>query len=170
MGCDLIDDADIILPYPFNMNKVRSKNLYRIFLLLAIIIGFGLIYYTQDDEKETSGIAKQKAIDSLTEESVVVAYLKEHRKLPDYYINKKEAKQLGWIPSKGNLCEVLPGRAIGGDYFGNFEGNLPKQNGRKYYEADINYHCGRRGAERVVFSNDGLIYITKDHYNSFEPK
>ncbi|HLQ99382.1 MAG TPA: ribonuclease domain-containing protein [Sphingobacterium sp.] len=144
--------------------------MYRIFLLLAIIIGFGLIYYTQDDEKETSATAEQKTIDLLTEESVVIAYLKEHQKLPDYYINKKEAKQLGWIPSKGNLCEVLPGKAIGGDYFGNFEGNLPMQKGRKYYEADINYNCGRRGAERIVFSNDGLIYITKDHYNSFEPK
>lgn len=107
-------------------------------------------------------------IEELTDEKVVVAYLKKHKKLPAYYITKGQAKSKGWVPSKGNLCEVLPGRAIGGDNFSNREGRLPKKKGRKYFEADINYDCGRRDAQRLVYSNDGLIFITKDHYNSFQ--
>lgn len=95
----------------------------------------------------------------------VAAYLKEHGKLPDYFVTKKEAEAAGWVPSKGNLWEVLPGHVIGGDRFGNREGKLPKG---KYRECDVNYSGGRRGAERIVFSEDGAIYYTKDHYNTFE--
>lgn len=122
-----------------------------------------------DSDKEISNF-DSKEIDELTSEEVVVAHLKKKKELPKYYITKKEARKNGWIPSKGNLCEVLPKHAIGGDYFSNREGNLPKQNGRKYYEADINYNCGRRGKDRLVFSNDGLIYVTYNHYNSFEKR
>ena len=57
--------------------------------------------------------------------------------------------------------------SIGGDKFGNREGLLPKEDGRQYYECDVNYQGGYRGAERIVFSNDGLIFYTDDHYNSF---
>ncbi|CRH26303.1 Ribonuclease [Chlamydia trachomatis] len=96
--------------------------------------------------------------------------MKKNKRLPDYYITKREAREKGWEPSKGNLCDVLPGKAIGGDYFGNREGKLPKESGRKYFEADVNYDCGRRDAERMVFSNDGLVFISKDHYKSFEQK
>lgn len=119
---------------------------------------------------EKKAIEKEKvySIDELTQADLVVAYLKKHGELPDYYITKKEASNLGWIASKGNLCDVLPGKAIGGDYFGNREGKLPKKNGRKYYEADLNYDCGRRNADRVVYSNDGLIFLTFDHYKSFK--
>lgn len=104
----------------------------------------------------------------LTDERIVIPYLKKHNRLPDYYITKSEARTLGWIASKGNLCYVLPGKAIGGDRFGNREGRLPKKSGRQYYEADLNYECGRRNADRVVYSNDGLIYLTKDHYKTFQ--
>ena len=58
--------------------------------------------------------------------------------------------------------------SIGGDHFGNYEGLLPDADGRKWKECDVNYSGGYRGAERLVFSNDGLIYYTKDHYESFE--
>lgn len=118
---------------------------------------------TEDDLVELS-------ILSLTNEDLVVDYVRVHKKLPEYYITKSEARKLGWIAARGNLCEVLPGKAIGGDYFGNYEGNLPKAKGRKYYEADINYDCGRRDAQRLVYSNDGLIFITKDHYKTFVKK
>ncbi|MEL5903054.1 ribonuclease domain-containing protein [Elizabethkingia anophelis] len=112
----------------------------------------------------------QTDIATLTNEKVVADYVKKNKRLPDYYITKREAREKGWEPSKGNLCDVLPGKAIGGDYFGNREGKLPKENGRKYFEADVNYDCGRRDAERMVFSNDGLVFISKDHYKSFEQK
>lgn len=93
-------------------------------------------------------------------------YLYEH--LPDNYITKNEAKDLGWVSSKGNLWDVAPGKVIGGDTFGNREGLLPKKNSRKYYECDVNYEGGFRGSDRIIYSNDGLIYFTEDHYNTFE--
>lgn len=107
-------------------------------------------------------------INALTEENTVISYVKQNQHLPDYYITKSKAKQQGWIPSQGNLCEVLPGKAIGGDYFGNREGKLPK--GEKYFEADVNYNCGNRNADRIVFTVNGDVYLTKDHYRSFEKK
>ena len=58
--------------------------------------------------------------------------------------------------------------SIGGDYFGNRENLLPNKKNRKWYECDINYNGGYRNSERIVFSNDGLIYYTSNHYESFE--
>lgn len=126
------------------------------------------LFQTEAEGTNSKGQQQTASIDQLTNEKTVVRYLKEHRHLPDYFITKKQARQKGWIASKGNLCDVLPGKAIGGDHFSNREGRLPKKGGRKYFEADINYHCGRRNAERVIFSNDGLIFITKNHYKSFQ--
>ena len=107
-------------------------------------------------------------IDRLTAESRVTGYLQQHQRLPDYYIRKSAARKQGWDPAKGNLCQVLPGRAIGGDRFSNREGGLPEKNGRSWYEADVNYQCGRRGADRLLYSSDGLIFVTRDHYRHFE--
>ncbi len=126
-------------------------------------------------EKEKSDFSNKNndssnQIDELTNDEIVVKYLKEHGELPDYYITKSEAKSLGWVPSKGNLCEVAPGKAIGGDIWTNRQKSLPTKSGRKYFEADLNYNCGNRNADRVVFSNDGLVFVTFDHYRSFEEK
>ena len=79
---------------------------------------------------------------------------------------KKEARDLGW--EGGSLEPYAPGKCIGGDRFGNYEGTLPEKDGRTYYECDINtLGADSRGAERLVFSSDGLIYYTADHYESF---
>ena len=75
--------------------------------------------------------------------------------------------ELGWQSSQGNLWDVTEKKSIGGDRFGNREGKLPIKEGRQYYECDINYEGGYRGSERIVYSNDGLIYYTKDHYENF---
>jgi hypothetical protein len=96
----------------------------------------------------------------------VISYVKQNHRLPEYYITKNEARKQGWNPSKGNLCDVLPGKAIGGDKFGNREGRLP--DGEKYFEADVNYHCGSRKADRIIFTENGDVYLTKNHYKSFE--
>ncbi len=117
--------------------------------------------------KEEPKPVASKSIDELTAADVVVPYVKEHKRLPDYYITKKEARQQGWNPGEGNLCDVLPGRAIGGDFFTNREGRLPSANGRSWFEADLNYSCGNRNADRLLFSNDGLVFITTDHYKTF---
>ena len=96
----------------------------------------------------------------------VALYLHLFGELPPHYITKKEAQKLGW--SGGEVEEFRSGAAIGGDYFGNYEGLLPKKKGRKYYECDIGTVGKRsRGAKRIIFSNDGLVYYTDDHYESF---
>ena len=105
-------------------------------------------------------------IKELTDAETVIAFVKAHQKLPDYYITKSEAKNQGWIASKGNLCDVLPGKAIGGDKFSNREKQLPK--GEQNYEADVNYNCGNRGADRIVFTKNGKVWLTKNHYKSFD--
>lgn len=97
----------------------------------------------------------------------VAEYLHLYGHLPPNYITKSEAQDLGWVASKGNLWKVAPGMSIGGDRFGNREGLLPTAKGRKYYECDIDFDGKYRNGKRIVFSNDGLIYYTEDHYESF---
>lgn len=94
-------------------------------------------------------------------------WLKNYQCLPSNYITKKDALDSGWIPEKGNFDEILPGKAIGGSVYYNRNGHLPSESGRIWYEADINYTSGFRGAERILYSNDGLIFVTYDHYESF---
>ena len=96
----------------------------------------------------------------------VALYLHLYGELPPHFITKKEAQKLGW--SGGEIEDFCTGAAIGGDYFGNYEGLLPKKKGRSYYECDIGTVGKKsRGAKRIIFSNDGLIYYTDDHYESF---
>ncbi|SFI11878.1 ribonuclease domain-containing protein [Halpernia frigidisoli] len=109
---------------------------------------------------------KKGNIFEITKAETVISYVKDNHHLPDFYLTKNEAKKQGWIPSKGNLCEVLPGKAIGGDFFGNREKQLPKS--EKYFEADVNYHCGNRQADRIIFTKSGEVYLTTDHYKSFQ--
>ena len=87
-------------------------------------------------------------------------------KLPPRYLTKAEAERRGWQPGQ-DLCRSVPGGAIGGDRFGNREGRLPAKPGRRWTEADLDYACGKRGAKRLVFSDDGLRYVTVDHYATF---
>lgn len=103
-----------------------------------------------------------------TSKEEVALYIHTYGHLPSNFISKTKAKQAGWVSSKGNLNEVCPGKSIGGSQFYNDDGLLPEASGRTWKECDINYHGGYRGAERIVFSNDGLIYYTGDHYSSFE--
>ena len=98
----------------------------------------------------------------------VALYLHVFCELPWNFITKDEASDIGWVSNRGNLWDVAYGFSIGGDKFGNREGLLPKSRDRQYYECDVNYSGGYRGGERIVFSDDGLIYYTEDHYESFE--
>lgn len=104
---------------------------------------------------------------SYTTKEDVSLYIHSYGKLPSNFITKKEAQEAGW--PGGSLEPYLPGMCIGGDRFGNREGLLPSADGRTWTECDINtLGQSSRGAERIVFSNDGLIYYTGDHYESFE--
>lgn len=103
---------------------------------------------------------------SYTTKDDVALYIHLYGCLPNNFISKKEAQALGW--EGGSLEPYAPGMCIGGSYFGNYEGLLPEADGRKYTECDIDTLGAKsRGAKRIVFSNDGLIYYTDDHYESF---
>ena len=103
---------------------------------------------------------------SYTSKDDVALYIHVYGHLPSNFITKKEAEKLGW--SGGSLEPYAPGKCIGGDRFGNYEGLLPRKTGRSYTECDIDTLGQQsRGAKRIVFSNDGLIYYTDDHYASF---
>ena len=96
----------------------------------------------------------------------VALYIHTYGKLPSNFITKSKAQSLGW--SGGSVEDYAPGKAIGGDRFGNYEGLLPEKSGRTYYECDIDTNGkSSRGAKRIIYSNDGLIYYTADHYESF---
>ncbi len=97
----------------------------------------------------------------------VALYIHQYGHLPSNYITKKQAEKLGW--KSGSLEKYAPGCSIGGSRFGNYNGLLPEKKGRYYTECDIDTAGkSKRGAKRIVFSNDGLIYYTDDHYESFE--
>lgn len=120
-----------------------------------------------DDPEDTTGVAP--AIDEegfyYSAEDVAL-YLYTYGRLPENFITKSEARKLGW--EGGSVEKYAPDCAIGGDKFGNREELLPVASGRQYYECDIDTHGeNSRGAKRIVFSNDGLIYYTDDHYESF---
>ena len=118
----------------------------------------------QADEEPAPAIAEDGWY---TTKEDVALYIHTFGKLPGNFITKNEARELGW--EGGGLEDIAPGKSIGGDRFGNYEGLLPKADGRKYTECDIDtMGQDSRGPKRIVFSNDGLIYYTQDHYESFE--
>lgn len=133
--------------------------------LLIILVTFMLAGCSL---QSISGVNSARSDSGLTQFDEVAKYITEHHELPANYITKKEARELGWEPSKGNLQKIAPGKSIGGDVYKNREGLLPKKKGRIWYEADINYSGGTRGSDRILYSNDGLIYKTTDHYRTFE--
>lgn len=116
------------------------------------------------EEDESAGPAEDGVY---TSKDDVARYIHIYGHLPSNFITKKEADELGW--SGGSLEPYAPGKCIGGNRFGNYEGLLPEKDGRVYTECDIDtLGADKRGAKRIVFSNDGLIYYTGDHYESFE--
>jgi guanyl-specific ribonuclease Sa len=120
---------------------------------------------SSDSKNTTSGITEDGAYTSKKE---VALYLHTYGHLPNNYITKSEAESLGWDSKKGNLWDVAPGKSIGGSHFGNYEKQLPDAKGRKYSECDIDYDGTYRNAKRIIYSNDGLIFYTEDHYKTFE--
>ncbi|NMB06754.1 MAG: ribonuclease [Tissierellia bacterium] len=146
-------------------NKIFNKRL--LVLFLAFVFTFSLVGCDIDNNTVNDENYIDPEGEYFTVEDVAL-YIHLYGNLPHNYITKNDARKLGWEPSKGNLWDVTDKKIIGGDVFGNREGLLPHKEGRKYFECDVNYKGGKRGAERIVYSNDGLIYYTKDHYKSFE--
>ena len=116
------------------------------------------IQLIQDEEKKIDENG------TYTDKENVALYIHTYGKLPSNYIDKKTAESMGWTLGIA-VSDVAPGKSIGGDRFGNYEQLLPKKKGRTYYECDIDaYGKKSRGAKRIVYSNDGLVYYTEDHY------
>lgn len=142
-------------------------------LIIAAIFAIGATFAglrqpAQQKEAVPEQHQPQQDIATRTGAQHVADYLHQHQRLPDYYLTKNAARKRGWEPAKGNLCTILPGYAIGGDRFANREKILPERAGRHWFEADVNYRCGRRGTDRLLYSSDGLIYLTQDHYRHAE--
>lgn len=165
-----------------------KKNFIRILsvFLVAVLLFTGCAVSTRvsaDTSQHTAAdLAKKKGGTKATEPTAVevvedgtytskeevAEYIHRFGHLPDNYIKKRDAQDLGWVASKGNLWKVAPGMSIGGDRFGNYEELLPTASKRRYFECDIDFDGKYRNAKRIIFSNDGLIYYTEDHYQSFE--
>lgn len=115
-------------------------------------------------EEETPAIEEDG---TYTTKEDVALYIHTYGHLPENFITKKQAQALGW--EGGSLEPYAPGKCIGGSRFGNYEGILPEKDGRTYTECDIDtLGAEKRGGKRIVFSNDGLVYYTEDHYETFE--
>ena len=115
-------------------------------------------------EEETPAIEEDG---TYTTKEDVARYIHTYGHLPENFITKKQAQALGW--EGGSLEPYAPGKCIGGSRFGNYEGTLPEKDGRTYTECDIDtLGASKRGGKRIVFSNDGLVYYTEDHYETFE--
>lgn len=120
--------------------------------------------FSASDATDAAALDKHGTYDGKDE---VALFIHTYGHLPDNYITKQQAESAGW--SGGSVEKYCPGKCLGGSRFGNFEGLLPDKDGRTWTECDINtLGAASRGAERIVFSNDGLIYYTPDHYESFE--
>lgn len=138
-------------------------------LLLTLVLSLGMFTACAPTDSASSGDSQPAIAEdgSYTSKDEVALYIHTYGHLPENYITKDEAYDLGW-KSEGTLDEVAPGMSIGGDYYVNYEGVLPDEPGREYHECDIDYESGNRNGKRIVYSNDGNIYYTEDHYNSFE--
>ena len=153
-----------------------KKFLKIILVAILLVLGtYAYITFTTQNEIEpvvnpepTVSNTKIDEQGSYTSKEDVSLYLITYGHLPNNFVTKKKAREMGWKSNKGNLQKVCKGCSIGGDVFTNSQKVLPVKKGRVYYECDINYNGGYRGKERLIFSNDGLIYYTDDHYSSFE--
>lgn len=134
--------------------------------LLSVFLFMNIAGCTVSETAPDSGEEETITEDgTYTSKDDVALYLHTYGHLPDNYITKKEAQALGWDSSKGNLWDVAPGKSIGGDYYGNYEGVLPEDD--SYHECDIDYKGGKRNGKRIVYGKSGAIYYTEDHYSTF---
>lgn len=146
----------------------KKNNLLNILLAVVVLVALAifapeLLPTTLTNEAPVSVEAGTPII----EPQAIADYLFEHGNLPDNFITKKEAEKRGWNSGRNDLSDVAPGMSIGGDHFGNYQKVLPEKKGRTWKECDCYYKAGARNAYRICFSNDGLVYYSDDHYQSF---
>lgn len=159
--------------------KNMKKSLAGVLVAILLVIGYVTGVLPVDETIQggdtsaatvtttTTSSVQEEQTGPITEPQAIADYIFEHGELPDNFITKAEAQALGWDSDENYVGDVAPGMSIGGDRFGNYEGLLPKASGRQYYEADCYYEGKARNAHRIVYSNDGLVFYTSDHYESF---
>lgn len=159
------------IPFLKTLKTKKWLQYFLAFLLMFTLAGCDAAQDINVGKTENEAISEDE--ESLSEDGAyttkddVALYIHLYGTLPSNFITKKEAQSLGW--EGGSLEPYAPGKCIGGCHFGNYEGILPEKDGRSYTECDIDtLGADKRGAKRIVFSNDGLIYYTEDHYESFE--
>ena len=157
-------------------NKLLTSVIAVVLAIILSLLGFGQETDTPNvpnipggtsvQDPQPGGTGTLDKDGTYTTKDDVGLYIHLYGKLPSNFITKDEARDLGW--EGGGLEDYAPGKCIGGDRFGNYEGLLPNKSGRNWTECDIDTLGKKdRGAKRIVFSNDGLIYYTDDHYESF---
>jgi hypothetical protein len=141
--------------------------LRNIVVVLLLGSGLGFAQFAGSGPQELAGFAERLGLRDAAGFVETVQSLRDSGRLPARYAAKDEAQARGW--HGGGLCGIWPGHVIGGDRFNNFAHQLPDVPGRLYREADLDADCRGRGPKRLIFSNDGLIFVTVDHYNTFTP-
>ncbi len=151
------------------MNKISR-------LILVLFVTLGVALFSGEDLFDLFLDSTDQTVDQIDIEETghytsveqVSMYIARYQSLPSNYLTKSEAYDLGWEPDQGNLHDVAPGMSIGGDRFYNREQTLPEESHLTYFEADIDYTGGYRNEKRLVYSNEGDIYYTDNHYQSFD--
>ncbi len=137
-------------------------------LLLAVLLILGGPALAADSGLALRQFAERAGLSDVGGFVETVEALRADGHLPPRYVTKRRAERLGWHPGL-DLCRMVPGDAIGGDAFRDRTHQLPSAAGRRWREADLDERCGRRGAHRLIWSNDGLYFVTVDHYRTFVP-
>lgn len=148
------------------MNRMRGMALAGCWLVLLLVPAL-VQAQRAPDAADLASFTQRLGLQDVAGFRETVESIRVQHRLPPRYVTKDEAKGHGW--HGGGLCAVWPGHAIGGDLFHNFAAALPEAAARVYREADLDADCRSRGPKRLVFSNDGLIFVTVDHYKSFVP-
>ena len=182
---DMSEDAERLLPVPYGAKvKIVDQEQDEQGLTWCLVeyldeVGFvsrdklsdgevSRVLQTMSPSPVPAGWVEVSEDGEYTDKEHVAEYLRRFRHLPANYITKSQAEKLGWVSNWGNLWKVAPGKSIGGDRFGNYEGALPEKRGRTWYECDIDFDGKYRNEKRILYSSDGLIYYTDDHYETFE--
>ena len=142
------------------------RRLLALLLAVALWLGSAPAAPAEESASRLAAFARELRLRDVDGFVETVRSLRTQGRLPARYVTTREAEALGWRPGE-DLCRAAQGRTIGGDRFHNRERRLPDSSGRTWREADLDFACGRRGARRLVFSSDGLIFVTLDHYESF---
>lgn len=126
-----------------------------------------------EEMQQISGPNDTENVDLLDEDGVYTAkdevafYIDTYQKLPSNYITEQEAVEMGWDPVNGDLSKIAPGMSIGGDPYENENKMLPEKEGRHFYICDVEYEQGARNDQRIIYSDDGLVFYTEDYCKTF---